>query len=179
MARPYQPSLLRLLHGGTSLLVMMAWFSGLVVYSQYDGRWGRLPLVFKGDWIDIHGSLAVPLVPLALLFGLYAISLGRRRLNQPANAVALVALALAIATGKLMHEDWLREGQMQHLIYSLHLLGWVGISATVIWHLSSILKLGGLPLASSMISLSRHKGDQPRDWPSQIRRYFKTTFPRP
>lgn len=179
MARPYQPSLLRLLHGGTSLLVMVAWFSGLAVYSQYDGRWGRLPLVFKGDWIDIHGSLAVPLVPLALLFGLYAISLGRRRLNQPANAVALVALALAIATGKLMHEDWLREGQVQHLIYSLHLLGWVGISATVIWHLSSILKLGGLPLASSMISLRRHKGDQPRDWPSQIRRYFKTTFPRP
>ena len=44
MARaPYQPSLLRLLHGVTALLVLGAWLSGLFVYSRYDGRWGRLP----------------------------------------------------------------------------------------------------------------------------------------
>ena len=44
MPRPYQPSLLRLLHGATALLALAAWLSGLVVYSSFDGRWGRLPL---------------------------------------------------------------------------------------------------------------------------------------
>jgi hypothetical protein len=50
MPRPYQPSLLRLLHGATALLVP------------------------------------------ALLFALYALTAGRLRLRQPANALALVAL---------------------------------------------------------------------------------------
>ena len=31
MPRPYQPSLLRLLHGATALLVPLAWLTGLVV----------------------------------------------------------------------------------------------------------------------------------------------------
>jgi uncharacterized iron-regulated membrane protein len=70
MPRPYQPSLLRLLHGATALLALAAWLSGLVVYSSFDGRWGRLPLNLAGDWIDIHGSLGVILWPLALLFGI-------------------------------------------------------------------------------------------------------------
>lgn len=34
MPRPYQPSLLRLLHGVTALLVPLAWMTGLLVYSS-------------------------------------------------------------------------------------------------------------------------------------------------
>ena len=47
MPRPYQPSLLRLLHGPTALLVPLAWITGLLAYSAHDGRFGRLPL--SGD----------------------------------------------------------------------------------------------------------------------------------
>jgi hypothetical protein len=172
MARPYQPSLLRLLHGTTALLALAAWLSGLVLYSSFDGRWGRLPLNLAGDWIDIHGSLGVILWPLALLFGIYAISLGLRRLQRPGNAAALLALVLAVGSGKLMNEDWLRQGELQHGIYLLHLLAWLGLGLAVLWHLAAVLKRGGTALARSMLSLRTMPQDQPRHWPGQVRRHF-------
>ncbi|MFM7677030.1 MAG: cytochrome B [Synechococcus sp.] len=174
MACPYQPSLLRLLHGATALLVLAAWLSGLVVYGRYDGRWGRLPFTIGAglDWIDLLGTGGVLLWPLALLFGLYAITLGRRRLRNPANAVALLALALAVGSGKLMNENWLRDGQLQPLVYSLHLLGWLGITAALLWHLAALRLRGGTPLLRSMLSLRTRPGDRPRDWPGQVRRFL-------
>ena len=172
MARPYQPSLLRLLHGATALLVVGAWGTGLLVYSRFDGRWGRLPLALSGEWIDIHGSVGVVLWPLALLFGLYALTLGRQRLRQPANAVALVALALAVGSGKLMDEDWLRDGDLSQGVYIVHLLAWLAVAAAVLTHLGAVWARGGLPLARSMLSLRMRPKDQPGDWWGQIRRHF-------
>jgi hypothetical protein len=173
MARPYQPSLLRLLHGATALLVPLAWLSGLVVYSNHDGRFGRLPLTIPGGWIDIHGTIGVFLWPVALLFGLYALTAGRARLRQPANAGALLALALAVASGKLMQEDWLREGQLNQLVYSVHLLAWLGIAIAVLVHVAGVLQRGGLPLARSMASLSLRAGDLPAQWPGQMLRSLR------
>jgi hypothetical protein len=170
MPRPYQPSLLRLLHGGTALLVPLAWLTGLLVYSSYDGRFGRLPFALPGGWIDIHGSFAVLLWPIALLFGLYAISVGRARLRQPANALALLALALAVGSGKLMQEDWLREGQLNQPVYSVHLLAWLLLALAVSLHVAAILRRGGLPLARSMASVRLRSGDLPGNWLDQIRR---------
>ena len=74
MSLPYQPSLLRLLHGVTALLVPLAWLTGLLVYTTYDGRFGRLPVTLPGEWIDTHGSVGVLLWPVALLVGFYAIT---------------------------------------------------------------------------------------------------------
>jgi hypothetical protein len=173
MTRPYQPSLLRLLHGTTALLVGLSWLSGLLVYSLFDGRWGRLPWRLPGDWIDLHGTVGVALLPLALLFAAYAFSLGRRQLGKPSNAVALAALTLAIGTGKLMQEDWLREGQLHHLAYSLHLMAWLGMALAVLSHLAGVKALGGWPIARSMFSLKTRKGDLPRDWPVQLRRFLQ------
>ena len=177
MARPYQPSLLRLLHGATALLVPLAWLSGLVVYSLHDGRFGRLPLPLlrgaergSGEWIDIHGTLGVLLWPLALLFLLYALTAGRSRLGQAANAVALLSLVLAVGSGKLMDEDWLRQGQLTHPVYSLHLLAWLGVALAVPLHVAGVLQRGGLPLARSMASLSLHANDRPAQWLGQLRR---------
>lgn len=170
MPRPYQPSLLRLLHGATALLVPLAWLTGLVVYSTYDGRFGRLPLTIPGEWIDIHGSVGVLLWPVALLFAFYALTAGRGRLRHPGNAIILAALALAIATGKGMEEDWLRERELHHLVYSLHLLAWLGIAVAVAVHLNSVLQRGGLPLARSMASLQVRAGDRPAQWFAQMRR---------
>jgi hypothetical protein len=174
MPRPYQPSLLRLLHGLTALLVPLAWLTGLLVYSSYDARFGRLPFTLPGEWIDIHGTVGVLLWPLALLFGLYALTAGHARLRQPANALALLALALAVGSGKLMQEDWLRDGQLQHLVYSVHLLAWLLIGLAVALHISAVLQRGGWPLARSMASLQIRPGDLPGNWWDQIRRAFKS-----
>jgi uncharacterized membrane protein YhaH (DUF805 family) len=173
MSRPYQPSLLRLLHGTTALLVPLAWLTGLVVFSIADGRFGRLPFTLAGEWIDIHGTVGVLLWPIALLFAAYAITVGRARLRQPANALALLALALAVGSGKLMDENWLRDGQLNHLVYSLHLLAWLLIPMAVGLHGSAVLQRGGWPLARSMASLQVRTGDLPGNWLHQIRRSFK------
>jgi len=173
MPHPYQPSLLRLLHGVTALLVPLAWLTGLIVYFTYDGRLGRLPFSLPGDWLDIHGTVGVVLWPIALLFGLYALSLGRARLNQAANTAALLGLVLAVGSGKLMQEDWLRSGQLDHLVYSLHLLAWLLIAAAVLWHVAAVLRRGGSTLARSMFLFPMRSNDQPQHWPAQVSRWFR------
>ena len=172
MPRPYQPSLLRLLHGATALLALGAWCTGVLVYNRFDGRWGRLPLALGGGWIDIHGSVAVALWPVALLFALYALTIGRRRLRQPANAAALLALAVAVGSGKLMEEDWLREGDLGQAVYGVHLAAWLALAVAVLSHVASVFRRGGLALASSMASRQFRSGDQPGDWWGQLRRHF-------
>jgi hypothetical protein len=110
----------------------------------------------------------VLLWPIALLFGLYALTAGRPRLRQPANALALVALVLAVGSGKLMDEDWLRESQLQQPVYSVHLLAWLLIALAVALHVAAVLRRGGLPLARSMASLKLRSRDRPGDWPAQM-----------
>jgi hypothetical protein len=171
MAAPYQPSLLRLLHGLTAAMVLVCWWSGAAVYSQFDGRWGALPLRLP-EAIDLHGTAGVVLKLVAVPFLLYALSLGRARLRRPANAVALLALLLALVSGQLMDENWLRQGQLGHAIYHLHLLGWLLLSAAVLWHGLAQLRRGGPALALSMLQLRIRPGDGPAHWPVQVRRFF-------
>ena len=173
MPRPYQPSLLRLLHGLSAVGVLGAWITGLEVYNRYDGRWGRLPWQWPGEWIDLHGTVGVMLWPTAVFFALYAIGPGRARLRRPGNSAALAALAVAVGSGKLMQEDWLREGQLHHTVYSLHLCGWLLVGTMVIWHLSSVLKRGGTALAQSMFLPGWRPQDGPGQWPAQIRGFLR------
>ncbi|MFM8975162.1 MAG: cytochrome b/b6 domain-containing protein [Vulcanococcus sp.] len=151
MPRPHQPRLLQLLHGLTALLVPLAWLSGLVVLSQNDGRWGRLPFTLPGDWVDVHGSFGALLWPVALLFGVYALGPGRWRLSRWGNALPLLALVLAVGSGKAMQEDWLRQGQLDQLVYQLHLLAWLLLAVAVLVHLLTLLRRGGWPLLHSML----------------------------
>ena len=155
---PHQPLLLRLLHGAMVVLVPLAWLSGAVVFSNHDGRWLRLPLQVPGNWIDVHGTIGVLLWPLAALFVIYALSVGRFRLRHGANAAALIGLVLAVGSGKFMQEDWLRNGELDHFIYHLHVLAWLLIAAAVAWHIQAVVSRGGFALASSMFRLKPAKG---------------------
>jgi hypothetical protein len=157
---PYQPWLLRLLHGAMVLLVPLAWLSGAVVFSNHDGRWLRLPLQAPGNWIDIHGTIGVLLWPLAALFVIYALSVGRFRLRHGANAAALIALVMAVVSGKFMQEDWLRNGDLDHVVYHLHVLAWLLIAAAVAWHIAGVFSRGGIELASSMFKLKVRANDK-------------------
>ena len=146
------------------LLVPLAWLSGAVVFSNHDGRWFRLPIQIPGDWIDIHGTIGVLLWPLAALFVIYALSVGRFRLRQGSNAAALIGLVLAVGSGKFMQEDWLRNGDFDHIVYHLHLLAWMLITAAVIWHIAGVFSRGGITLASSMFQLKLQANDKIWRW---------------
>ena len=172
MRAPYQPSLLRLLHAGTGALVVAAWLSGLVLLLTLDRRWGALPVALPGEWVDIHGSLGVVLTPVALLFLLYACTVGRWRLRRFTNLVPLLALVLAIGSGKLMDEDWLREGQLDHLAYRIHLGAWLLLAISVVLHLVGLLSRGGMPLLASMAQLGWRPNDSTSAWWDQLRRGF-------
>lgn len=175
MGRPYQPSLLRLLHAGTALLVMGAWFSGLLVYLSADRR--GLPSIVSwvprpaGDWIDIHGTAGVLLLPVAVLLAIYALTLGRARLRRAGNVLPLAALALAIGSGKLMDEDWLREGVLNHPVYIVHLTAWILVAVSVLMHIGGALLRGGPTLLRSMFRTELRTNDRPGDWPAQIQRF--------
>jgi hypothetical protein len=171
MPAPYQPSLLRLLHALTAVLVGLCWFTGLALHSQFDGRWVRIPLRLPAV-IDLHGSLGVVLILVALPFVAYAISLGRGRLRRAANAAPLLALLLSLGSGLLMDEDWPRRAEFRHLASQLHLTAWLLISAMVLWHLLALLRRGGPALATSIWLPALRPGDGPRQWPSQVQRFF-------
>lgn len=83
------------------------------------------------------------------------------------------ALARQEGGGKLVQEDWLRDGQLHHLVYSVHLLAWLLIALSVTLHLVAVLRLGGLPMARSMASVQLRPGDLHGNWFDQIRRSFK------
>ena len=193
MTPPYRPSLLRLLHAGAGLLLVGSWCTGVMVYNRFDGRFGRLPLPTLPDSIDVHGSLAVGALVLFTLLGLYSLSLGRgylfgsadpARLKSPAQrpqalrrlatSGALLAATLAVASGRMMEEDWLEDGRLTEVWYQLHLLGWLLLGLAVLLHVLLNLGTGGREFTASMFSPTCKPGDRPRDWPAQLLRFWKS-----
>jgi uncharacterized iron-regulated membrane protein len=127
---PYQPLLLRILHGITATLVLLALISGYWVYNTFDGRWGRLALPRINPIIDIHGTIGLGFFVVAPLLVVYGLSAGRRKLLQPhslghlarwgspaawvtlqhlSNTAMLGAAGLLWVSGKLMEESWLPQ----------------------------------------------------------------------
>jgi hypothetical protein len=159
LTTPRQPLLLRLLHGATVVAVVAAWLTGFVVYVQHDGRLLPLSAVPGEASLDFHSDVGEWLTPISLLFACYAVSLGRWRLRRASNLGALLALAVAVGSGQLMHEDWLLDGDRFHPIYSLHLSSWIVLTLITGWHVISIVNSGGLRLATSMIPFLKQKDD--------------------
>ncbi|MCU0548171.1 MAG: cytochrome b/b6 domain-containing protein [Leptolyngbya sp. Prado105] len=188
--RPYQPSLLRFLHGINALLVIAALISGFWVYDTFDGRFGKIPLPRINPIIDYHGTIGLIVFLFSPWFLIYCFWLGRKKLIQPnaianlaqvgkpiwwatlqrlTNTVTIGAVIFAVVTGRLMDETWLPQGQLFHVAYSFHLIAWATMLGCLALHLLMSAKVGGVPLLLSMSDFKVRPDDHPKLWIQQLR----------
>jgi Prokaryotic cytochrome b561 len=184
-SHPYQPVLLRILHGVTAMLTVLALISGFLVYNTYDKRWGSLALPTLGDIQGIHGTIALTFLLLLPVFALYSFHLGYRRLVQEqsfsqlkqvgkpvwwvsihrfANTLMLLAATFAVVTGRMMKEEWLPAGEIHRQWYLAHLVAWICVFISLALHLLTGAKVGGVPLLVSMFNWKMRDEDTPRSW---------------
>lgn len=188
--KPYQPFLLRLLHGVNGLLAIAAWVTGYLVYDSWDGRWGRLGLTADNRaLIDVHGTIAFGLFFVFIGFTIYSLKAGRSRLvradswqhltqvGQPvwwyalhrlANTLALCALGLSVISGKFQSEEWLPQEELNHLWYLVHLGAWCILLAAIALHILLGVKVGGVPLLVSMLATRYRPEESPALWKDKI-----------
>lgn len=190
-SKPYQPFLLRLLHGVNALLIIGAVITGFLVYDSWDGRFGGLSITKANrDLIDIHGTFGFFISFIALpIFLIYCWNAGRRRLIQAdtfaqlgnvgkpvwwyglqrvANTLMLVAALFSVISGKFQDENWLPQGELNHIAYYVHLIAWVVITLAIATHLLMSAKVGGFPLFLSMFDTKYRPEDSPLLWREKI-----------
>lgn len=190
-ATPYQPLLLRLLHGINALITLLAIITSYWVYDIYDGRFGHLSLPQIPDIIGIHGTFGKTLLLVVMpAFALYSFHLGSKRLIQSdsfqrlrqldkpigwyslhriVNTVMLLAVTFSLVTGSMVKEEWLPNGELNHVWYYLHLSGWVILVGCLAIHLLISAKVGGLPLWWSMVKINYRPEDSPKRWMQTVR----------
>jgi len=178
---PYQPLLLRLLHGVSALLVFGAWTTGFLVYDSWDKRFGGLGVTVRDrGLIDIHGTFGFFLFFVFIAFAIYSLSAGQKRLVQReslrqltqvgrpiwwvalqrvTNTTMLAAAALAVGSGKFQDENWLPNGEMNHIAYFIHLFAWLLVLLSLAAHVLMSAKVGGVPLLLSMTTLKTRSDD--------------------
>jgi cytochrome b subunit of formate dehydrogenase len=184
-AHPYQPILLRISHGIAAILLILALISGFWVYNTYDKRWGSLSLPAIGDIQGIHGTIALTFLLFLPAFSLYSFHLGARRLIQEQSfsqlrqigkpvwwvsihrfttTLMLLVATFAVVTGRMMKEEWLPAGDINHSWYLAHLTAWAVMFTSLALHLLMGAKVGGVPLLLSMLNWKIRDEDQPNSW---------------
>lgn len=192
--QPYQPFLLRILHGLTGLFVILAIATALWTYDTYDGRWFRVYWPRVEAIEGIHGTFGLWALLIFPVFVVYAVHRGSRRLVQPdlltqiqhlgqprgryalhrvANTLALIALAFAVFSGKMMDDQWLPRGELDHGWYYVHLISWVVMVVSIALHLLMSAAVGGVPLWLSMLSRQIRPGDRPSLWRAQTVQWWQ------
>lgn len=192
-SRPYQPFLLRVLHGFTGLFLIAGILTAYWTYDTYDGRWGGIPLPTYQDIEGIHGTFGLWTLLIFPAFVIYAFHRGQKRLLQPTsvskltqvgkpiwwytlnrviNTLALLALTFALFSGKMMDETWLPNGELTHAWYSAHLISWVVMVSAIALHLLMNAKVGGAPLLLSMLTWQFRDKDRPGLWPAHLSQWW-------
>ncbi|BAU42987.1 cytochrome b/b6 domain-containing protein [Leptolyngbya sp. O-77] len=189
--RPYQPLLLRILHGVTGVSAIAAILTAAWTFDTYDARWIDLPLPRWPDIEGIHGTFGLYALLAFPLLVLYAFRQGDRRLAQPdslatlthtsparpvwwyalhrcTNTAMLLAMTFALFSGKMMDSGWLPRGETHHAWYLTHLVSWVVLVLALGLHLLMSAKVGGQPLLLSMMDWRFRAKDHPRHWPGHI-----------
>jgi len=190
---PYQPLLLRILHGVSGILVIGAVISGFLVYNTFDKRFGYIPIPKINPIQDIHGTLAVFFLILLPFFALYSFHAGKNRLLQPdsiqkltqvgkpiwwvslqrlVNTKMLLSAVLAVVSGRMMKEEWLPTGELDHIWYYVHLIAWVIMICCLAIHILMSAKVGGVPLLLSILSWKFRTEDSPVNWYSRFRSWL-------
>ncbi len=195
-AQPYQPLLIRLFHGINALLIIACMITGFLVYDSWDGRFGQLGLTVENrSLIDIHGTFAFVLFFVFLVFLIVSIKLGKNhlaksddlgkltnkvgeniwwyRLHRIVNTTILLSAILSIGSGKLQDENWLPNGEMNHIWYYIHLIGWLVMLLAIATHLLMSAKVGGMPLILSMFNAKYRPEESPKLWPQKIRAWLR------
>lgn len=192
---PYQPLLLRILHGASGILAIGAIITGFLVYNTFDRRFGEIPLPKIEPIQDIHGTLGLFFLILLPVFALYSFHAGQKRLIQPdtlsqltqvnkpiwwvslqrvTNTFMLIASVLAVISGRMMKEEWLPIGELYHIWYSLHLTAWVVMVCCLAIHLLMSIKVGGATLILSMFSGKFRPEDHPNGWYHRCRDWMSS-----
>ena len=182
---PYQPVLLRMLHGIAAVLLFLALISGFLIYNMYDKRWGSLTLPTIGDIQGIHGTIALTFLLCLPVFALYSFHIGYRRLigeqsfsqlkqlgkpvwwislHRFANTLMLLAATFAVVSGRMMKEEWLPAGEIHRPWYLAHLAAWVCVFISLAFHLLMGAKVGGIPLLISMFHWKIRSEDTLTSW---------------
>lgn len=190
---PYQPLFLRIIHGVNGILVIAAIITGFLVYNTFDKRFGSIPIPKIDPIQGIHGTAGLFFLLLLPAFALYSFHAGERRLLQPdsiqrlsqfnqpiwwvslqrlANTLMLIASVLAVVSGRMMKEEWLPVGELDHIWYYFHLTAWVIMVCCLAIHLLMSAKVGGAPLLLSMFSWQFRPEDSPKNWFSRLRGWW-------
>jgi Prokaryotic cytochrome b561 len=196
--RPYQPFLLRVLHGLTGMVTIAAILTAYWTFDTYDGRWLGSFLPKFPEIESIHGTFGLYTLLIFPLFALYAFRKGYQRLIQKdsiaqlaqigkqsgwyslhrlINTIALFALTFAIYSGRMMDSDWLPRGEIEHRWYYAHLLAWLLLLICILGHVLISAKVGGLPLLLSICRWRSREQDHPRLWPQQIAHWCSKVRP--
>lgn len=191
--QPYQPFLLRVLHGLTGLFLIAAILTAFWTYNTYDGRWGRIPLPSYREIEGIHGTFGLYTLLIFPAFVVYAFRRGQRRLVQPdslaklaepgkpiwwytvnrlTNTFTLLPLTFALFSGKMMDDTWLPKGELNHAWYYAHLVAWVIMVMAIALHLLMNAKVGGAPLLLSMLNWKFREPDSPKLWASHLSEWW-------
>lgn len=80
--QPYQPLLLRILHGLTGIVLIAAMVTAYWTYDTFDGRWLKLPLPEYQEIESIHGTFGLYTLIIFPVFAIYAFRRGNKRLIQ-------------------------------------------------------------------------------------------------
>ncbi|WP_026735637.1 cytochrome b/b6 domain-containing protein [Fischerella sp. PCC 9605] len=195
-SKPYQPLLLRLLHGVNAVLIIGAAITGFLVYDSWDGRFGGLSLTKANrSLIDIHGTFGFVIFFVVLpLFIIYCLKAGRNRLIQLnmlkqltevgkpiwwytlqriTNTVMLLAALFSVISGKFQDENWLPQRELNHTAYYIHLIAWIVIVLALFTHLLMSTKVGGFPLLLSMFDTNYRPEHNPRLWRDKILNWLR------
>ena len=192
-AKPYQTLALRLLHGSIAALIILAIFTGVAIYNIYDGRIGHLPIPAIPRVMGIHKLFGRAFLLVMPFFALYSFYPGRRRLVQAdsvsqlagvgkpiwwyslhriVNTFLLLAATFALVSGREMEEGWLKQGELGHLWYTLHLSSWVMMFGCLAVHLLMSARIGGVPLLLSIVDLKYRFSDRPSLLLQNLRLWF-------
>jgi hypothetical protein len=191
--QPYQPLLLRILHGLTGIVLIAAMITAYWTYDTFDGRWLKLPLPEYREIESIHGTFGLYTLIIFPVFAIYAFRRGNKRLMQSdsinkltlfgkpiwwyslhrlVNTLALFALTFALYSGRMMDSEWLPRGELNHFWYYGHLISWLIMAVCLILHLLMSAKVGGIPLLLSIIQWRFREQDSPKLWSSQLRQWW-------